>query len=140
MSSIPQNVSESVRKINPHLYDAVPPGKVAPPVVAGKRIRQDPKPIMNKLETDWFKMLCLQFPEKAITIQALKFRLGNGIFYKPDFVVFSSVLIYAYEVKGPHAFRGGFENLKVAAGMYPAIYWTLIWKEDGQWKEQVVKP
>ena len=44
------------------------------------------------------------------------------------------------EVKGPHAFRRGFENLKMAAHKYPWIKWVLVWKENGEWREQTVLP
>ena len=36
----------------------------------------------------------------------------------------------AYEVKGPKVFRGGFENLKVAARVHPWVKFYLVW-EDG---------
>ena len=77
----------------------------------------------------------------ALYVQALRFKLGNGIWYKPDAVIiFPDRAIHAYEVKGPHAFRGGFENLKVAAHLYQQIVWTLAWKDDGEWKTQLVLP
>jgi hypothetical protein len=66
--------------------------------------------------------------------------LGNGIWYKPDFTGFVDGSYTAWEVKGPHAFRGGFENLKVAANQYKEINWHLVWKEGGQWKDQGVLP
>lgn len=112
-----------------------------------KRIRQSSKPLLNKLEAEWFAALKKGMPDTAhIKCQSLRFRLGNGIWYKPDFVCFYldhsmlSMCCEAHEVKGPHAFRGGFENLKVAASLYPEIRWLLVWKEDGQWKQQDVLP
>ena len=104
------------------------------------RIRQSSKPLMNKLETEWFNICKKCYPENCqVLAQALRFRLGNGIWYKPDVIVMAGK-VYAYEVKGPYSFRGGFENLKVAAGLYHSIGWTLVWKEDGEWKEQEVFP
>lgn len=109
-----------------------------------KRIRQSSKPLMNKLESEWLEVLKTRF--RIVTTQSLRFMLGNGIWYKPDFVAWPTGLesqdlrMRAFEVKGPRAFRGGFENLKVAAHQYPQIKWTLVWKQDGQWKEQVVLP
>lgn len=152
MKEVPQNVSESTRRLNPHLYyylrvvkkkdgslewrddDPKPP----------KRIRQSTKPLMNKLETEWHDMLKLR--HRIVVAQSLRFMLGNGIWYKPDFIAWPSGLesqdirMRAFEVKGPFAHRGGFENLKVAAHKYPQIKWTLVWKEDGKWKEQTVLP
>jgi hypothetical protein len=66
--------------------------------------------------------------------------LGNGIWFKPDFTGFLDGSYSAWEVKGPHAFRGGFENLKVAAGQYKEIHWYLVWKESGEWKQQRILP
>lgn len=109
-----------------------------------KRIRQSSKPLMNKLEQEYFE--CLKVQWKILTCQAIRLKLGNGIWYKPDFVAWpvgfesQDTRMRAYEVKGKHAFRGGFENLKVAAGLYPQIRFTLAWKENGQWKEQSVLP
>lgn len=105
----------------------------------GKRIRQDSKPLMNKLEMQfWRERLEQRYP--LAKPQAIRFKLGNGIWYKPDFVDFSIQPVTAWEVKGPHAFRGGFENLKVAASAYPFVRWILVWKESGEWRQQEVLP
>lgn len=106
----------------------------------GTRVRQSKKPLMNKLETEWSQWLKETFPSNPIVPQAIRFRLGNGNWYKTDFVMFSPDCVVAYEVKGKHAFRGGFENLKVAASLYPWIKWCLVWKQDGQWMEQEILP
>jgi len=105
----------------------------------GKRIRQESKPLLNKLETDFWKEF-LEFRYPKARAQALRFKLGNGIHYKPDFVDLSVQPVKAWEVKGPHAFRGGFENLKVAAHQYPEVRWILVWQQDGEWKQQEVLP
>lgn len=120
--------------------DSVVVGATKPP----KRIRQSTKPLMNRLELEWYDNLKVRF--QILVSQSLRFKLGNGIWYKPDFVAWPSgfesqdTRMRAFEVKGPYSFRGGFENLKVAAHQYPQIKWTLVWKEGGQWKEQVVLP
>ncbi len=148
MKSIPTDVSESVRRRNPHLYGGGKPDPAIRGAPQPKRIRQDPKPLMNKLEAAWLAQLETRFPGVMIWKQALKWRLGNGIFYKPDFAVFEveslryemPSIFTCWEVKGPHAFRGGFENLKVAASLYPEVKWILVWKDNGEWKEQDVLP
>lgn len=108
-----------------------------------RRIRQDHKPLMNKLEDEFASYMEMSmYGEHGIAcvlvVQALRFRLANGLWYKPDF--FWPNRLRAYEVKGPHSFRGGFENLKMAAHQYPWIKWILVWKEDGQWQEQTILP
>lgn len=107
-----------------------------------KRIRQSSKPLMNKLETQFWRVLCLEFGDPQVMPQALKLKLGNGIFYTPDFVVTQPGvgIVRCYEVKGPHAFRGGFENLKVAAHQWLHVKWYLVWKDGPHWRTQQVLP
>lgn len=104
-----------------------------------KRIRQSTKPLMNKLEQEWFDHLKATFPLRQFYPQTTRFKLGNGIWYKPDVTCpYFDGIFTCWEVKGPKAFRGGFENLKVAASKYPEFKWILVWKDDSQWREQVV--
>ncbi len=149
MKSIPQYVSESVRKRNPHLYQVLQKAgnegwKLLPPDVQTKRIRQSTKPLMNKLESEFFEVLKYSF--KIIEPQSVRLMLGRGIWYKPDFIAWPCGLesqdtrMRAFECKGPHSFRGGMENLKVAAHKYPQVKFTLVWKQDGKWQEQTVLP
>ncbi len=152
MKSIPQTVSESTKRRNPHLYQSMysHPGfcgvEVAEAIKSGKppkRIRQSTKPLMNKLEGEWFAYLKTKYPSHAQYIypQSVRFKLGNGIWYKPDlWCPILGTWGTCWEIKGPHAFRGGLENLKVAASQYPNLCWMLIWKEHGDWKEQLVLP
>ena len=132
------------RQLPPHknpMVECAKPGKTLCEVFAaeGKRIRQRSGPLMNKLEESfWQEYLALRY-EKARP-QGIKFRLGNGIVYTPDFVDLSVQPVKAWEVKGPKAFRGGFENLKVAAALYPEVRWILVWRECGGWKHQEVLP
>lgn len=149
MATLPTNPSPSTRARNPHLWpDKAPLGRQNDPdhtKTPPKRIRQSSKPLLNRLEAAF---LCevLKFRFKLVFPQSMRFKLGNGIWYKPDFIAtpigFESqdTRLRAFEVKGEHAFRGGFENLKVAAYQYPFVVWTLAWKENGKWKEQTVLP
>jgi hypothetical protein len=116
--------------------------KIAEKIPTSKRVRQDSKPLLNKLEAEYLSMISALYPEIIFRAQCLRWRLGNGIFYKPDFVAigFRGDPMTCIEVKGPHAFRGGFENLKVAASLYPFIKWILVWKENNVWKEQEILP
>lgn len=151
MKEIPQQVSESVRRRNPHLYGYDEKvrkfGQAYVDEFCGpkpRRIRQDQKPLMNKLELEWFEVLKCRW--KIIVPQGLRFMLANGTWYKPDFIVWpcgfesQDIRLRAYECKGPHAFRGGKENLKIAAHQYPQIKWTLVWKSEGKWQEQTILP
>ncbi len=155
------------RKLNPHLFAAgnsteqkVPSPELqaigckrirSQPDVGvdrlSRRIRQDSKPLLNKLEQNYYEeVICNKFlGSSPISIQSIRFRLGNGIWYKPDFFLWYTSTVLpckpmGIEVKGPYVFRGGFENLKVVANQYQWIKWVLVWKENGSWKEQVVLP
>lgn len=152
MSTLPTNPSPSFVKRNLHLYPsaaAIAAGHAKTDFIAAckneksKRVRQSAKPLMNKLETEFYSQLRndYHFSTTEIVSQEIRFRLGNGIWYKPDFVVIQfDRRPIAFEVKGPHAFRGGFENLKVAASKHQCVEWRLVWKENGRWKEQIILP
>lgn len=117
------------------------------------RIRQD-RSQPNKLEREWMGRLATDFPDEQFHFNAMRFRLGNGVWYKPDFFCFDHhwpedasrsfkgihARPTAWEVKGPKAWRGGFEFLKIAASSWPKIRWVLVWKDDGGWNEEEVLP
>jgi len=105
-----------------------------------KRIRQSQKPLLNKLEQECLEWLRLRYDDADIFKQAIRFMLANGHWYKPDFVTWDEHCTIGWEVKGPFAHRGGFENLKVAAHQYRRMCWVLLWKEKGEWQQQSVLP
>ncbi len=115
-------------------------------VATGKRLRQDSKPSMNKLERAWFDVLSIGNHEGKVVsnlrAQALRFKLGNGHWYKVDISCRLGDRLTAFEVKGPKSFRGGFENLKSAAFQWPDWDWFLVWKDPatGAWTKQHVLP
>ncbi len=102
------------------------------------RIRQSTKPLLNVLETEYERRFLDHEPN--LCRQAIRFKLANGLWYKVDFFCPEFNPPLGIEVKGPHAFRGGFENLKMAAHQYHWIKWKLVWKLAGQWQEQEVLP
>lgn len=117
-----------------------------PGVHHGTRIRQSSE-ALNKLEAAWFSLIQNRYPNyPPVRPQSKRYRLGNGIWYKPDFTASiwpdlnGPARETCWEVKGPHAFRGGFENLKVAAATFPEVRWILVWKQAGEWFQQDVKP
>ena len=151
--SLPNKPSKSTVKRNPHLWLKCPDpaeglvecikGSIPIPVnkKKKKRLRQDTKPLLNQLESEYKNFLCTQSGIR-FEAQAIRFRLGNGIWYKPDFIVISPMGdMLGIEVKGPRAFRGGFENLKVVASLYRWMTFKMVWKgEDGQWETQTILP
>ena len=128
--------------------DGLPAPRVAP-TSPGRRVRQSARPLLNGLETEWQNVLKVQYPDRIIHAQDKRYRLANGLWYKPDFtalvvdlslVAEVSLRETAWEVKGPFAFRGGFENLKMAASTFPDVKFVLVWKDAGRWKEQIILP
>src|SRR5262245_54780064 len=115
MSGLPQNPTDDVRKLNPHLYgpqicagnptsDFSTPDHIQTPPKPGKRLRQSQKPLLNGLETEFLGRIkqdhCHFYP------QSVRFRLCNGMTYTPDIMVVDMTgRVRCYEVKGPHAWE-----------------------------------
>lgn len=133
------HASDDTRKLNPHLFGGAQPAPPSP-VAASKRIKQRTKPMMNKLEQEFFGML-KSFDLGVVRGQAVRFRLANGVDYTPDFFCPSWMgHPRCWEVKGKQAWDDAIVKLKVAAHEWPEIRWILVWKENGEWKEQRVEP
>lgn len=130
--------SKDVQALNREIARICPKPEELSTKSVKERIRQDKNPLMNKLESEWFEKLKTFFPSRIIRPQSLRFRLANGLWYKPDFT--SIDMKMAWEVKGPFAHRGGFENLKMAAACYTEWKWRLVWKENGRWMDQEILP
>jgi hypothetical protein len=89
---------------------------------------------------------------RAMVAQAVRIELARGIWYKPDFFLPHAAwrlvdgekqgYCIAYECKGPKVFRGGFENLKMAARVHGAwIKFYLVWEDINQvggWARQEI--
>jgi hypothetical protein len=168
MKTIPQDVSESTKKRNPHLY-AGPPSMVNTtgghgvtdfnptgywpdgnpkplPIKEPKRLRQSTKPLLNKLEEEAWQMLRSKACSGQVLIsQAITFRLANGLRYTPDFFCFSWPSVgefnrpTAWEIKGPWATDDAIAKVKMFATAYPEIRVILVWRdEQKQWCQQRV--
>ena len=105
---------------------------------AERRIRQDHRPKMNKLESAYNDLLLTQYQATDVLAQAVRLELANNQWYKPDFYIPYEKRFF--EVKGPKSFRGGFENLKSAARIHRWANFVLVWRKDGQWYSQEVLP
>lgn len=145
-----ETIGQAVRDINPQLFQKLDRETRSlldkSPLPQKQRIRQD-RSQPNKLELEWREYLMREFPDERFRYGCRRYKLGNGIWYKPDIVCARHrwpetgfVMETAWEVKGPKSWRGGFENLKVAAYSWPEVRWVLVWKEYGRWNEQEVLP
>lgn len=143
LSSLPPKLREQAEKqlgMQPVItLEAKAPRALQP--MKDKRIRQSTKPLMNKLESEFAEYLRVIRSHDTVFAQAVRLRIANGQWFKPDFLAIGrDGRITFYETKGPKAFRGGFENLKCAASLYPIMKFILAWKDNGQWKFQEVLP
>lgn len=104
-----------------------------------KRVKQSSKPLLNKLESEFLARWERNFgPQGKLKIQAITFRLGNGVRYTPDFVDLEGKS--AYEVKGPFMREDARIKLEVAAHEYSEFTWFLYWKDCGEWRNQRILP
>jgi len=144
-------LSESTKRLNPHLHCQMADDRAEAELIMGKnisgnRIRQFSKQL-NKLEQEWFNILNVQNPSyPRPRAQAVRFRLCNGVHYTPDVFIpnwpwdLQIAMPTAFEVKGPKAWDDAIVKIKMAAHEWPDIRWILAWKENGQWKTQVILP
>ena len=148
--------TEDVAKLSPRhraeVEAAFARGDPSAPTVKtphAKRLRQSSEPVLNKLEERFLLKLKKDYAGQEILAQAVRLELARGIWYKPDFFlpqgskdIVDGVTPIAYEVKGPKVFRGGFENLKVAARVHGWIHFYLVWedKQTGAWQRQEILP
>jgi len=150
MKEVPRQVSESVRRRNPHLYSVIlEDGSVGTTTVnpTPKRIRQSTKPLLNKTEQRCYDMLVGRGPGKnygKIFKQAFTLRLDPPYrSYTPDLAYIRDVsgdLVFI-EVKGPHRFRkAGIAKAALAAKTYPQFRFELFEWAKGEWKESVLTP
>lgn len=116
---------------------AIAPAPEIEAAPAERRIRQS-RAGLNKLETAYQDVLRFEHGAENVKAQSIRLLLANGLWYKPDFYIPKLGLMI--EVKGPRAFRGGFENLKMAARAHPNFKFRLVWRVSGQWKFQEVLP
>lgn len=131
-------IGEAVRKLNPGVFNA------AAPAAEGKRIRQETGPILNRLELEWGERL-KELPDLVcLRPQAVRFKIANGAWYKPDWVSWHPAgRMICWECKGPKEVKGcakGLLALKAAAKEYPDVRFVLVWRDSSGWQTQQVLP
>lgn len=133
---IANSKSASFRALNAHLLGPQT-APAAPEPSKGTRIRQNHAK-RTKLEIQYEAYAAVEFKGHQVLAQAVRLQLANGLWYKADFYVPDLQLFI--ETKGPWAYRGGFENLKMAAAQHTWAKFRLVWKERGQWfMQEIVK-
>jgi hypothetical protein len=93
---------------------------------------------MNKTEAAYADQLELQKIAKIIIdwrFNAVRFRLADGAYYKPDFLVVMEDRFELHEVKG--FFREAAKvRIKTAAHLYPWFAWKVVRYKKGAWDIQ----
>lgn len=149
MASLPTNVSESTRKINPHLYP--PKGHIAvvgdtqavvvpsKPIVTEIYASDEPASLLklNKTERRFYDWLC-QGKWDHIGVQDLTFRIGYDLRYTPDFTARVGDRITIYEVKGFMRCDAR-AKLLATARQWSCFRWVLVRWEKNQWVFEDVK-
>jgi hypothetical protein len=138
--------SKLPRRYQRQIADQLGTAKPAPDQeeTGAKRIRQQTKRKLNKLETDFLeqKLALVDGSGGIIYQQEIKLWLANGLTYTPDFVVSFPTFTKVIEVKGPYAFDGSLDKLKVAAAKYRHWSFWLAWRDKRTkvWEQQRVLP
>lgn len=132
------NATRSVQLLNRAIAKECPP---QPEISLAPRVRQSSKPLLNKLEQRYYDEHLKPTLGEHVYAQAVRFRLANGAWYKPDF--FCPTGKMAWEIKGPKQMKGiarGMLTIKMAAARYPEILWMLVWWENDEWQFQRILP
>lgn len=108
-----------------------------------QHVRQDKPP--NKWEQEYAAILRAKYPDCRVREQSFKVRVANGAFYKCDLTVSKPLRggFICVEVKGKRGMKGhakGILAIKTAAAQWPEFDFVLVWKQEGVWCEQWIKP
>ena len=145
MKEPPQQVSESVRKLNPHLYGGPQTHTKATQgdsvVVGGTNTPQTPEDRLNKTEREFLSRLRndVYGHMQHIGIQSLTLQLGFDCRYTPDFWTrMQGGDFRLWEVKG---FMRDDARVKLhaAARMFPFWTFVLVQKVKGEWHERIIE-
>lgn len=103
-----------------------------------KRIRQRTKPLMNRLEQEFYDTQIHPALRYQVHAQAVTLLIGNGVRYTCDF--FNLTTQVADEVKGEWMVDDAVVKLKMAATVFREITFRLNWKHEDEWQQQIILP
>lgn len=135
LSSLPPKLRAQIER---ETYPMIP--LVVPSFLAPKRLRQSSKE-KNKLEQAVEDRLRQWFgPASKIRFQEITLKLANGLRYTPDFHVTNKEhRDLFFEAKG-FMRDDAAAKIKMAARQFDHWVFILIWREKGQWHQQVMLP
>lgn len=90
----------------------------------------------SRLESDYADLLTLRKLAREILrweYEPIKFRLGEGAYYKPDFlIVMADRSIEIHETKGFKR-EAAMVRIRAAASIHDYVSFTLVTRKSGQW-------
>lgn len=120
-----------------------PPALQCPDCRAGRREDSDPAPARaDRYRSDWER----QYAARLDALQAageietwwyesLNFRLADGAWHHPDFLVLTHGCLEVHEVKG-YRRDAGMLRFKTGREIYGNVArWRMFEKRDGRWRE-----
>jgi hypothetical protein len=116
------------------------PGIIVDALAPNQYKFKEPKPRMNKVETELCRMLQERF--FRVDFEGIRLRMAPAVFYTPDFYCskgHNASPITFYECKGPFIRPDAWQKLKLAAIMFPEFTFIMAQKKDGVWKETVIE-
>lgn len=144
--SLPTNVSDTVRRLNPQLFGTTEQVQraikdtISAFTTPKKMIRQRQGDGMNKTERAFFEKLKREFPEDTVIPHGITLKIANGCRYTPDFIRLSAGgPVWCYEVKG-FMRDDAAVKVKVAAAIFPTFRFSLVTRKRGQWEFQSILP
>lgn len=97
---------------------------------------------MNKTELAYAQNLELKKRAGAIIdwrFNSWRFLLGEGAWYKPDFVIVKKECFELHEVKGNFFREAAKVRIKTAASLYPWFKWIVVRATPAGWDFKEVK-
>jgi len=97
------------------------------------------QPKMNKIETEYGRMLVAQHGKENVWFNSIKLKVGEDTcWYTPDFAVrLDHDVLEFHEVKGGHIWEDSVIKFKAAKLQYPMFRFIWAQKLKGQWHAQV---
>jgi hypothetical protein len=109
------------------------------------KIEATKKKLLNKTESLWRDELKRR-GHAIVLEQALTFRLGDRLQYRPDLITIEQfskgvVEIVCYETKAPHRWaNASLAKPKMAAKLYPFITFKIVMRNKSVWTEKEIRP
>lgn len=143
MAGLPNNVSESVRRLNPQLFGPSEPVQHNVPTVVKARkvirVTSSQEERLNKTEKRFLEYLRAKYTDRQcrIGIQDHTLRIGADCRYTPDFSLwlgFNGGTMTFFDVKGPHTWEDAKVKLKATATQFSMYKFNIAIEDDGQWQ------